>query len=130
VHIPHISCANALLGIVAAAAAVVANGCSSSNTPADASGSACVSSSSCPEEDVPSYKTEIAPILQAACVPCHSPTGTAGFNQTTYADVSSQAGSILSQVAICAMPPLNGPALSSAERIALTAWLRCGAPDN
>ncbi len=26
--------------------------------------------------------------------------------------------------------PLNGPALSDAQRIALTAWLRCGAPDN
>jgi uncharacterized membrane protein len=118
----------ALLGGVTALAAAIACGCSSS-TPAG-TGAKCVTAASCPEGDVPSYQTEIAPILQAACIPCHGPSGTAGFYETTYAEVSSQAGSMLSQVAVCAMPPLNGPAMSDAQRVALTAWLRCGAPDN
>jgi hypothetical protein len=120
-----------LLRLLIATAAAVAIACGgSSNTPSDTGGSKCVSALSCPEGDVPSYQTEIAPILRLACVPCHSPSGRGGFNETTYAEVSSQAGSMLSQVAVCEMPPLNGPALSDAQRIALTAWLRCGAPDN
>jgi hypothetical protein len=79
---------------------------------------------------VPSYENEIAPILRNACIPCHSPSGSAGFDETTYAEVYGEYGSILSQVAVCAMPPLNGPPLTDAQRVALTAWLRCGAPDN
>ena len=93
-------------------------------------GSTCVSAPSCPEGGPPSYKTEIAPIFQETCVFCHSPKGTAGFFMTTYAEVHSEFGAILSQVTVCQMPPLDGPTLTDAQRVALTAWLRCGAPDN
>jgi hypothetical protein len=121
----------AFLGSTAFLLAVAALACgSSSNDATDAGGSTCVSAPACPQGDVPSYATEIAPILTNACVPCHSPNGSAGFSETTYADVHSQLGSILSQVAICAMPPLNGPAMTDAQRVALTAWLKCGGPDN
>jgi uncharacterized membrane protein len=118
-----------LLPAVLAAAAVIA--CSSSpNDPADAGGSTCVSAPACPAGGAPSYKTEIQPILQAACIPCHSPGGTAGYDESSYSDVYNQFGAILSQVAICVMPPVNGPQLTDAQRVALTAWLKCGAPDN
>lgn len=73
----------------------------------------------------------IAPILQSTCIlSCHSPDGSAGFPENTYAEVSSQAGNMLEFVEMCLMPPLGGPAMSDGERIALTAWLECGAPDN
>lgn len=85
---------------------------------------------SCPA-DVPSYSMTIAPILQTTCIlSCHSPDGSAGFPENTYAEVSGQAGNMLEFVAECLMPPENGPVMSDQERIALTAWLRCGAPDN
>lgn len=112
--------------------AAVALGCSStSNDSSDAAAaSSCVRAPSCPAE-VPSYETTIAPILQSTCVlNCHSPDGSAGFPENTYTEVYSQRGAILSQVAVCLMPPLGGPVMSDGERIALTGWLECGAPDN
>ena len=113
--------------------AVLATACSStSNDPGSATAtSSCVSSPSCPDADVPSYSMMIAPILTNTCIlSCHSPDGSAGFPENTYAEVYSQRGAILSQVAVCLMPPLGGPTMSSGERIALTGWLECGAPDN
>ena len=114
------------------AAALAAGGVIACGSPTDGTGggSACVSAPACPDGGVPSYKTEIAPILQQDCIPCHSPTGPAGFDMTTYAEVYGELGSILSQVTVCQMPPLNGPIMTDAERTTLTAWLRCGAPDN
>jgi mono/diheme cytochrome c family protein len=79
---------------------------------------------------VPSYQTEIEPILREACLPCHGPAGSAGFDESTYAEVSSQAGTMLTMVVQGGMPPVNGPQLTSAQRAALTDWLECGAPDN
>jgi uncharacterized membrane protein len=101
-----------------------------SGSPTDGTGSACVSAPACPDAGVPSYQTDIAPILQQDCIPCHSPTGPAGFDMTTYAEVYGEFGSILSQVAVCQMPPLNAPTMTDAQRTTLTAWLKCGAPDN
>ena len=83
-----------------------------------------------PCASAPSYKTEIAPILNNACVICHGPDGTAGQDENTYADVQERFASMLSFVNSCMMPPLNGPQLTDAQRVALTAWMRCGAPDN
>ena len=113
--------------------ALLLGACSSSSADAPATGAAtqtCVSAPACPDAGAPSYQSEILPILREACIPCHSPSGTAGYDETSYAQVHSQFGAMLSQVAICAMPPLNGPQLSDAQRIALTAWLKCSAPDN
>jgi len=126
--------ARAATTLLASLWAAIAIACSSN--PSSGSGgdggsqSPCVSAHSCPA-DVPSYKATIAPILQTTCiVGCHSSTGKAGFPEDTYAEVYSQRGPILSQVAICQMPPLNGPVMSDAQRVALTGWLECGAPNN
>ncbi len=116
------------IAAVLAAAVVLACG-SSSNDSRDAGGSPCVSAPSCPA-NVPSYKNDIVPILQNACIPCHSPTGNAGYDESTYEQVYQQFGSILDQVSLCQMPPLNGPVMSDTQRIALTGWLECGAPEN
>jgi len=115
-----------------ALAGAMAIGCSSGNTN-DAGvdgGPSCVAAPSCPDAGAPSYATEIAPIIQEACVPCHGPGGSAGFYENTYAAVHAQYGNMLEFTNSCEMPPLNGPQLSDAQRVALTAWLRCGAPDN
>jgi hypothetical protein len=116
----------------AALAGAVAIACSSSNDASDGGGAggSCESAPSCPDAGAPSYQTQIVPILQASCIPCHGPSGTAGYDEDTYADVYNQFGSMLSFVNDCEMPPLNGPELSNADRITLTEWLRCGAPDN
>jgi uncharacterized membrane protein len=116
--------------LLASLAAAVAVACSSSSSDAPASSSQCVVAPACPDGGVPSYASEIAPIIQDECVPCHSPNGIGGFSETTYADVYNQFGSMLSQVNACLMPPANGPPMTNAQRVALTAWLRCGAPDN
>jgi hypothetical protein len=120
--------------LLACLLATVAIACSSpSSSSADDGGtqSRCVSARSCPA-NVPSYKTTIAPILQTTCVGgCHTQMGTAArFPEDTYAEVYSERGAILSQVAVCQMPPLNGPVMSDAQRVALTGWLECGAPGN
>jgi len=78
----------------------------------------------------PSYQNDIAPILAGSCVPCHGPSGTAGYDETSYALVVDQASPMLDMVAGCEMPPVNGPAFDTAQRIALTSWLVCGAPNN
>ena len=118
-------------GVALAVAVLVSVACgSSSSDTSDAGGSSCVSAPSCPTTNVPSYQNEIAPIIQVACAQCHGPDGSAGFDESTYADVHGQFGSMLSQVALCQMPPVNGPQLTDAQRVALTAWLKCGAPDN
>jgi hypothetical protein len=91
---------------------------------------ACVATPECPDAGAPSYKNEIVRILAQDCIPCHSPTGTAGYDESSYALVYGQYGSMLGQVSRCAMPPLNGPQMDDAQRVALTAWLRCGAPEN
>jgi len=84
---------------------------------------------SCPSM-VPSYKTDIAPILATYCVTCHSPTGVAGYPEVTYADVSKQASSILDTVYQCTMPPIGSSQLTVQQRVTLMDWLVCNAPDN
>jgi hypothetical protein len=110
----------------------VALACSSTpDKPADAGAApSCPVAATCPDGGVPSYQTEILPILQEACLPCHSPGGTAGYNENSYEDVYNQRSPILDQVYDCLMPPTNGPQLTSAQRVALTGWLECGAPNN
>jgi hypothetical protein len=84
---------------------------------------------SCPSP-IPSYKTEIAPILANYCVTCHSPTGCCGYSELTYAEVANQASSILDQVYGCTMPPATSHMLSLDQRQALLGWLVCNAPNN
>ena len=110
----------------------VALACSGSpDKPADAgTAPSCPAATTCPDGGVPSYQSEILPILQEACLPCHGPGGTAGYDESGYANVYDQRSPILDQVYDCLMPPTNGPQLTSAQRVALTGWLECGAPNN
>jgi uncharacterized membrane protein len=109
----------------------VACSSSSSDDATDADVATCPVASGCPDSGaIPSYKTDVLPILQQACIGCHSPAGTAGYDETSYTDVYNQRAPILDQVHSCIMPPLNGTQLTAAQRIALTTWLYCGAPDN
>jgi hypothetical protein len=118
------------LGFAAAIASGVVIACSGGSSGGTTAPVSCTISQSCPASGAPSYATDIVPILQQACIGCHSAAGTAGYDETSYADVYAQRSPMLDQVSGCLMPPANGPQLSAAQRIALTAWLECGAPDN
>jgi uncharacterized membrane protein len=79
---------------------------------------------------VPSYKSDIVPILNQTCLACHNASGGTGFPFDTYAEVSNQAGEMLGQIVDGQMPPSNAPPLTAAQRTPLLDWLECGAPDN
>jgi hypothetical protein len=113
----------------ALAAAALVLGCGSGTASPEAPDAAPPAPLSC-DAGVPSYATEIQPIIREACLPCHSPGGPAGFDESTYQDVSSQAANMLTMVVQGGMPPVNGPQLTSAQRTALVDWLECGAPNN
>jgi hypothetical protein len=116
---------------VSISAIAVACGSGSSGDGADAAVT-CPGVSACPDSGaIPSYKTDIEPILQQTCTSCHSPKGIASNqNLTSYAGVYSEKGPVLDQVHDCMMPPQNAPDLTAAQRVALTTWLYCGSPDN
>ena len=116
-----------LLGAVALACGTASNGAAD-----DAGGTAvCPISPGCPDGGARfSYQSDIVPILDQACIPCHSPTGPAGYDESTYSNVYPQRSPMLDQVAGCLMPPQNGPVMTAAQRVAMTQWLQCGAPDD
>ena len=92
---------------------------------------------------VPSYETDIVPILHARCTPCHFDGGIedfdGGFELSTYTSVDNADIFIQSLVDDCRMPPVDGipklgvkpaPPLSATQRATLLNWLVCGAPNN
>jgi len=86
-------------------------------------------SSTCPSR-APSY-AEVAPIIQARCVSCHSPTGVEPNRPyETYAELTAPGVQIdiLTQLRDCKMPLPGTPSLSENERATLLAWLYCDAP--
>lgn len=88
---------------------------------------------SCPAPaQIPSYRTDIAPIIQGRCLGCHGPGGVAQARHdfTTYATIHAQRSAILNQVYSCLMPPAPAPPPTADERRLLLAWLVCMAPDN
>jgi len=84
---------------------------------------------SCPSP-IPSYATDVEPILAAHCTGCHSTTGVAGHPLTTYAGVYGQRSAVLDQVYQCTMPPIGSSQLTVQQRVTLMDWLVCNAPDN
>jgi hypothetical protein len=125
-------------GLVALAAGTFGCGSSSNGSPSDAGASTGLcpddvpdlgADGSCPVA-LPSYQVDVAPILQRDCIPCHGPSGAAGYDETSYSQVYDQRGAILSQVSACLMPSVGSPQLTIPERLALLDWLVCGAPDN
>jgi hypothetical protein len=86
---------------------------------------------SCPAS-APSYASDVTPIIQARCFPCHANGGVEGsrHNFQTYAGVFNERGPILDEIYACIMPPPGAPTLSNAERLTFMTWLVCGAPNN
>jgi hypothetical protein len=84
---------------------------------------------------VPSYASQIRPIIARSCVPmCHEGGGTSSDrNLTTYANVSNIGISILTPVINCTMPPADAGAdaqITATEREEILQWLVCRLPDN
>jgi uncharacterized membrane protein len=116
---------HALLAALAFAALAATTGCSGDDDscPNDVP-------DTCDMTSVPSYQTDVAPIIDAHCTRCHAPGGSESSKDlSTYAGVQKWASEVLFQVSTCRMPP-SGDAPSSDERQVLFAWLVCGAPDN
>ena len=84
------------------------------------------------------WDREIAPIVQARCVSCHSDGGTAPMALTTYEDVRPWARAIREEVLARRMPKwhivrgygdfANDRSLSPFEIALITAWVDGGAP--
>ena len=132
------------VAVIARAVAVVAGvaiaalaGCTSSSDPGSSSSSSS-SGSTCPEDlpaacpaSPPSYAKDVAPVIQAACTPCHAPGGEESSRLLTdYAHAFANRGPVLNQVHACRMPPRDAPPLSAEGRKILQEWLVCGAPNN
>jgi hypothetical protein len=78
---------------------------------------------------VPSYATDVVPILEAKCNGCHT-GGDGPWPLTNYADVLHWRAQVLSELAGCTMPPPTGTTrLTAPERATLIDWLVCGAPE-
>jgi mono/diheme cytochrome c family protein len=86
---------------------------------------------SCPAQ-VPSYRGEIASLVQQRCLGCHGPGGTAypARDFTSYAKVYARRRNILGMVYGCTMPPAGATPLAPQERRDLLTWFVCNAPDN
>jgi hypothetical protein len=80
----------------------------------------------------PSYRTDIQPIVDRSCGPCHLPGGVSAAKHdfSTYAGIYSQRGTVLGFVSTCAMPLAGAPPLPHADGETLLDWLTCGAPQN
>ncbi|HEY1586939.1 MAG TPA: hypothetical protein VGH63_14695, partial [Polyangia bacterium] len=88
--------------------------------------------SSCPAT-VPSYATDVAPIVNGVCAAmCHAPGGIASNRPMgDYASLFALKDAVLNQVSVCNMPPVDAnPSLGEADRSTLLAWIVCGAPNN
>ena len=86
----------------------------------------------------PNYAKDIAPILAARCVECHSRGNVAPFAFDRYEKVRGHAGTIQDVLLEDRMPPwhadpnhgafANNRALSTREKALLSAWIAAGAP--
>jgi peroxiredoxin len=85
-----------------------------------------------------SYATQIAPLLQAKCVSCHSPGNIGPFAMSSYGKVKNKARMIEEVVVARRMPPWhadphygkfeNDRSLTTAETQTLLRWVQQGAP--
>jgi hypothetical protein len=115
------------LGLAAAlSAGLWASGCDE----ADLAPSACATlSTECPAQ-LPSYASEIAPLIATHCGQCHTredPNGPWPLDDPT--DVADWASAIKVDVSDCLMPPPETDVpMPDADRQTLFTWLQCGAP--
>lgn len=89
-------------------------------------------------EPAPDYATEIAPLLKAKCVSCHSSGNIAPWEMNSHAKVQSYALSIREEILAGRMPPWhadpqfgqfsNESGLNPEEASKLIRWVEAGAP--
>jgi len=72
---------------------------------------------------------EVAPIFQKSCDPCHEDDAADGqWPLTQYDDVYPWASLVRQDLCSNAMPPADGGVpIAAADRLALLAWIQCGA---
>ena len=69
----------------------------------------------------PSFSATVKPLIQSACVSCHS-------EYSTYAQISASSNSIRSNVVSGSMP--KGTTLSEAQKNSIVCWIDAGKPNN
>jgi hypothetical protein len=79
---------------------------------------------------MPSYSKDVAPIISAHCLKCHSGAGPGIGDFRTYLAVFGSKGAITNQFYSCRMPPDGEPRPTAEERALLLGWLVCGSPNN
>jgi hypothetical protein len=80
---------------------------------------------------VPSYKDDVAFILDVHCNRCHAVDGEAADRPLTdYVNVYRQRSAVLNQIYNCHMPPEPERPLTTEQRTKVLAWLVCKAPNN
>jgi hypothetical protein len=87
---------------------------------------------SCPSPP-PSWATEVRPIVDLYCAPCHFNGGTGvqkGDDFSTAAGIGHVLTTSLTDLHVCSMPPADAAVMPTARRETLLEWLACGAPDN
>ena len=92
-----------------------------------------------PEPDAPTWHADVRPVVESACVTCHSEGGAGGFPLDDYAVVAGMAEQVADSVVDRRMPPwLAGPgcndyqydiSLSDEEIATIAAWAEAGAPE-
>jgi uncharacterized membrane protein len=115
-------------------AAILAAACSSS--PAQGGGAAAASTctnvtpKACAGK-APVYQTDIAPIVQSRCFPCHTTGGEAGPTRllNSYQHLKGQQFNVNYLVGTCQMPPADHPQPTDDERAKLLNWIVCGTPE-
>ena len=87
---------------------------------------------SCPSPP-PSWKSEVAPLIEKYCFGCHGPGGveTPKENFTTYQDVAMRHVDIAFQLGDCAMPQADAGQPTDSERATIFVWASlCRYPNN
>ena len=69
----------------------------------------------------PSFSATVKPLIQSACVNCHS-------EYSTYTQISSSSSSIRSSIVSGSMP--KGTTLSEAQKNSIVCWIDAGKPNN
>ena len=81
-------------------------------------------------DGTPSYRREVAPIIDERCNVCHYPANPrTSVVLSDYDAVYARRQTVQSRIYSCVMPPNTAPPLTSAERAVLLEWLVCGAPE-
>ncbi len=117
------------LGLVAAAIFSCAESPPAATASASAPASACQAHKpACGGAAVPSYDTDVRPILAARCFKCHANGGVAADEHDFSHPETTRAQQVplTNEVASCAMPPSGEPPLSANEASVLLSWASCG----